>query len=208
MVRKLTTKATVHPCQLCTSNSDGGITTVQITTKRKPTIKMTAHKRCLEILPELRGAGTHWRIVPADFGSYKSRFGLKCHVCSELHGAKIQCSASKCSKSFHINCASTSADILFDTEIDTYGLHPWILLCKRHNQEQLRRRPLATPPATCTNSPNMTASPDESVPLTPISMLSHEPLILLTGKDIEVISEFLSTDATWDAILHDAITRC
>ena len=65
----------------------------------------------------------------------------KCSLCSEPHGAKVQCLVDKCTQSFHIDCAR-SADLekklVFDTEIDTYGLHPWLLLCVRHNQKRLK----------------------------------------------------------------------
>jgi hypothetical protein len=35
--------------------------------------------------------------------------------------------------------------MVFDTEIDTYGLHPWVLLCARHNQQRLKSKALPTP---------------------------------------------------------------
>jgi len=44
----------------------------------------------------------------------KDRWNLKCTACSKnrpkIHGAPIQCTRGKCSKSFHVSCARDGAD--------------------------------------------------------------------------------------------------
>jgi len=156
-----------HPCQLCTSTASEDIVTIKYkVTKSKQHAILTGHKKCIEIIPELdwiKGNDVA-KICAANLPSYKTRFKLvrarvysifacdhtyihsqKCSLCPEAHGAKVQCSSEKCLQSFHINCAEAGKDMVFDTDIDTYGLYPWVLLCARHNQQRLKSKSLPTP---------------------------------------------------------------
>ncbi|GAA5890494.1 hypothetical protein JCM6882_002939 [Rhodosporidiobolus microsporus] len=49
----------------------------------------------------------------------KARWKLKCQLCTEPHGTKIQCTKGKCTKAFHVTCALNNDDsgVLMDATV-------------------------------------------------------------------------------------------
>lgn len=74
--QKINSESTNYPCQLCISSEANDVITARVTTKGKPTQGVMAHKRCMDIHPELECDGNKWKILPANLSSYKARFKL------------------------------------------------------------------------------------------------------------------------------------
>jgi hypothetical protein len=120
------------PCCLCVSMSRDGLLRVQDppTGKRElpeslssiyDATKWMAHEECAKVVPEtwvdtveseeILPDGSHVResrVFGVD-AIVKDRWNLKCSACTKgrqkAHGAPIQCTKGKCTKSFHVSCA-------------------------------------------------------------------------------------------------------
>ncbi|KAI6152692.1 JmjC domain, hydroxylase-domain-containing protein [Pisolithus thermaeus] len=124
------------PCCLCVSKSRDGLLRVQhppIGRKDLPESLATvfnveawmAHEECAKVVPETwvdevdlgglesnASMGRERRVFGVD-AIVKDRWNLKCVACtkgrSKAHGAPIQCTKGKCTKSFHVSCAREGA---------------------------------------------------------------------------------------------------
>ncbi|KAG6372655.1 JmjC domain, hydroxylase-domain-containing protein [Boletus reticuloceps] len=120
------------PCCLCVSMSQDGLSRVQdppIGKRELPEslssiydgTKWMAHEECAKVVPEtwvdtvesaeILPDGSHVResrVFGVD-AIVKDRWNLKCSACTKgrqkAHGAPIQCTKGKCTKSFHVSCA-------------------------------------------------------------------------------------------------------
>lgn len=124
------------PCCLCVSKSRDGLLRVQhppIGRRDLPESLATifnleswmAHEECAKVIPETwvdevdvgdldnnGGMSKERRVFGVD-AIVKDRWNLKCVACtkgrSKAHGAPIQCTKGKCTKSFHVSCAREGA---------------------------------------------------------------------------------------------------
>jgi hypothetical protein len=136
-----------HCCFICTSPSqDSSLQTVIL-----DSTTLSAHSSCVWAIPELDvipSLSTANILVIQNRTNYQKRYSLvstyslstqllfdlvvqKCSVCKDDHGPKIQCVEDKCTRAFHINCASKSPDIQFELLGDPHV--PYKLLCRMHN---------------------------------------------------------------------------
>ncbi|KAH0835679.1 JmjC domain, hydroxylase-domain-containing protein [Lanmaoa asiatica] len=130
------------PCCLCASTSHGGLLRVQdppIGKKELPEslssiydpTRWMAHEECAKVVPEtwvdvaelaeLLPDGSHvqeLRVFGVD-AIVKDRWNLKCSACTKgrqkAHGAPIQCTKGRCTKSFHVSCAREGQNGVFYT---------------------------------------------------------------------------------------------
>ncbi|GAA5978643.1 hypothetical protein JCM5350_002464 [Sporobolomyces pararoseus] len=109
-------------CALCPDlNSEGLVSIGEAGSKSKK----RAHRLCVMFTP------TTWIEVDAQTGQEmvrgfnkieKDRWKLKCSLCTEPHGVKVQCTSGKCSKSFHVSCAlAEGSGILLDATLPEVG---------------------------------------------------------------------------------------
>lgn len=100
-------KASGRPCILCTNLSSDDIVPlhepsaalVKLAGKSVP----TAHELCVRAVPETWLNDDDQVMGCEDIP--KSRWSLPCVICRDKKGAKVQCSASSCVRSFHVTCA-------------------------------------------------------------------------------------------------------
>ncbi|PVG04841.1 hypothetical protein CPB86DRAFT_792700 [Serendipita vermifera] len=131
-----------YDCFICTSSSqDYPLKTVTL-----DSTTLRAHDDCIRAIPELEASPaspttTTTTLAILNTTNYRKRSSLKCSVCRDGHGVKIQCVAAKCARAFHVNCASESQGIHFEL-LEGSGM-PYKLLCRMHNST-MRRKQWAT----------------------------------------------------------------
>ncbi|KAG9312599.1 JmjC domain, hydroxylase-domain-containing protein [Chiua virens] len=150
------------PCCLCVSMSRDGLLRVQdppVGKKELPDslsfvydgTRWMAHEECAKVVPETwvdfvelaeilpdGSQARELRVFGVD-AIVKDRWNLKCSACTKgrqkAHGAPIQCTKGKCTKSFHVSCAREGQNgvsytvlrevekevILFDVQPISYG---------------------------------------------------------------------------------------
>lgn len=93
-------------CALCPDRNTDGLVRVADPGPRGKQIR--AHKVCVMFTP------TTWIDTDEQSGEEvvrgyatieKARWRLKCQLCEEKHGVKVQCVRGKCAKAFHVTCA-------------------------------------------------------------------------------------------------------
>ncbi|GAA5913481.1 uncharacterized protein JCM6883_004402 [Sporobolomyces salmoneus] len=87
--------------------------------------KKKAHRLCVMFTPatwiEVDEA-TGQEMVRGLKGVEKARWKLKCTLCTEPYGVKVQCTMGKCSKSFHVSCAlAEGSGIFLDATLPEVG---------------------------------------------------------------------------------------
>ncbi|BGP04024.1 hypothetical protein NBRC10513v2_007764 [Rhodotorula toruloides] len=95
------------PCALCPDLSTEGLVRVgEPGMKNKK--KLEAHRICVMFTPATWidvDPETNEEIVRGFSKIEKARWKLKCQLCTETHGTKVQCTKGKCTKAFHVTCA-------------------------------------------------------------------------------------------------------
>ncbi|GAA6010537.1 hypothetical protein JCM11491_006986 [Sporobolomyces phaffii] len=101
-------------CALCPDLNEEGLVEIGEVGAKKS--KLRAHRLCVVFTP------TTWIEVDESTGQEmvrgfgkieKARWKLKCSLCPESHGAKVQCTANKCAKAFHVSCALVEGSGIF-----------------------------------------------------------------------------------------------
>ncbi|KAM0747231.1 hypothetical protein T439DRAFT_328987 [Meredithblackwellia eburnea MCA 4105] len=94
-------------CALCPDMSTEGLVTIG-----EPGVKsrkvLSAHRVCVIFTPATwidTDPDTGDEIVRGYARIEKARWKLKCQLCAEKHGTKVQCTKGKCPKAFHVTCA-------------------------------------------------------------------------------------------------------
>ncbi|BGP20839.1 hypothetical protein JCM10213_008125 [Rhodosporidiobolus nylandii] len=95
-------------CALCPDLSEEGLVAVGEPGVRRVPGGPRAHRVCVMFTP-----ATWIELDPQNgeelvrgYGKIeKARWKLKCQLCTEIHGTKIQCTKGKCTKAFHVTCA-------------------------------------------------------------------------------------------------------
>ncbi|GAA5931991.1 uncharacterized protein JCM15063_001094 [Sporobolomyces koalae] len=111
-------------CALCPDlNTEGLVAIGEVGVKPKK--QQQAHRLCVMFTPatwiEL-DAETGKEMVRGFGAIEKARWKLKCVLCSELHGIKVQCTKGKCAKAFHVSCALVEGSgILLDATLPEVG---------------------------------------------------------------------------------------
>ncbi|GAA6019759.1 hypothetical protein JCM10207_009254 [Rhodosporidiobolus poonsookiae] len=70
---------------------------------------LRAHRLCVVFTPATwieEDPATGEELVRGFAQIEKARWKLKCQLCSEPHGTKIQCTKGKCTKAYHVSCAA------------------------------------------------------------------------------------------------------
>ncbi|GAA5915820.1 hypothetical protein JCM8208_006875 [Rhodotorula glutinis] len=96
------------PCALCPDASTEGLVMIGEPGVKSSKKRQDAHRVCVMFTP-----ATWIEIDPESgeeitrgFGKIeKARWKLKCQLCAEVHGTKVQCTKGKCIKAFHVTCA-------------------------------------------------------------------------------------------------------
>ncbi|GAA6063528.1 hypothetical protein JCM10212_006701 [Sporobolomyces blumeae] len=110
-------------CALCPDMSDEGL--VEVGEAGKPRKKLKAHRLCVMFTPatwiEQDDEAGHEMV--RGFGKIeKARWKLKCSLCAETHGTKVQCTKGKCAKAFHVTCAlAEGSGVLLDATVSEVG---------------------------------------------------------------------------------------
>ncbi|KAL8278069.1 hypothetical protein RQP46_009529 [Phenoliferia psychrophenolica] len=94
-------------CALCPEMSTEGLVRVGEPGVRTKKV-LNAHRVCVMFTPATWieiDPSTNEEIVRGYAGIEKARWKLKCQLCSEKHGTKIQCTRGKCPKAYHVTCA-------------------------------------------------------------------------------------------------------
>ncbi|BGP44008.1 hypothetical protein JCM10450v2_008224 [Rhodotorula kratochvilovae] len=95
-------------CALCPDMGTEGLVMVGEPGVKSAKKRMDAHRVCVMFTPAT------WIEIDPDSGEEivrgfakieKARWKLKCQLCSEAHGTKVQCTKGKCTKAFHVTCA-------------------------------------------------------------------------------------------------------
>ncbi|KDE06267.1 hypothetical protein MVLG_03426 [Microbotryum lychnidis-dioicae p1A1 Lamole] len=92
-----------YPCALCPERSTEGLVKIG----EPAQFKMLAHRVCvmftpatwIETVPEMGE-----EVVRGFLDIEKARWKLKCQLCEEKHGTKVQCTKGKCPKAMHVTC--------------------------------------------------------------------------------------------------------
>jgi hypothetical protein len=103
------------PCCLC-PNDIPGAEIIPTDDGRK------AHRMCALYLPETYIETVDGAEVVANIGGIdKARLELKCLYCRSKRGACLQCSHSKCSRSYHATCAAAAGVLIEEGEVPVFG---------------------------------------------------------------------------------------
>lgn len=114
-----------RPCILCSGQSSGDLlplhqpSTSMVKLAGKPV--PTAHELCVRAIPET-WLNDDDEVMGCD-DIHKSRWSLPCIICRDKKGAKVQCVAASCVRSFHVTCAQQDERTQF-SESET---KQWIL---------------------------------------------------------------------------------
>ncbi|GAA5822529.1 hypothetical protein JCM3770_003566 [Rhodotorula araucariae] len=155
-------------CALCPDMSTEGLVMIGEPGVRSTKKRMDAHRVCVMFTPAT------WIEIDPDSGEEivrgfakieKARWKLKCQLCAEAHGTKVQCTKGKCTKAFHVTCAlRDDAGIHMDATIpDGEGTGGAISIL-----EQTRATtppPLAPPPV----EPVQSQRQQQQAPMPPMS---------------------------------------
>ncbi|GAA5845801.1 hypothetical protein JCM9279_002379 [Rhodotorula babjevae] len=95
-------------CALCPDSSTEGLVKIGEPGVKSSRKRQDAHRVCVMFTP-----ATWIEIDPESgeeivrgFGKIeKARWKLKCQLCTESYGTKVQCTKGKCTKAFHVTCA-------------------------------------------------------------------------------------------------------
>ncbi|GAA5968528.1 hypothetical protein JCM21900_006633 [Sporobolomyces salmonicolor] len=94
-------------CALCPDMSEDGLVRIG-----EPGVKskkrLEAHRVCVMFTPATwieEDPTTGEEMVRGYARIEKARWKLKCSLCTEPHGTKVQCTKGKCTKAFHVTCA-------------------------------------------------------------------------------------------------------
>lgn len=148
-----------YPCDICTdsrtsTSKDDIIKTKIIDSKYSRDFK--GHLHCIQLIGELslvEMAGIK-KIIIKDRNDYRYRCRLvrillkyidfielaykKCNLCTEMHGAKIQCTVGKCVRAFHISCIADKGERMkFELKLEDER-EPYKLNCGYHGGVRLR----------------------------------------------------------------------
>ncbi|GAA5828560.1 hypothetical protein JCM11251_000850 [Rhodosporidiobolus azoricus] len=117
-------------CVLCPDESEEGLVRVGEpgAAKAGGKAELRAHRVCvmftpatwIEVDPSLKSAAhpEGEELVRGYAKIEKARWKLKCQLCTEQHGTKIQCTKGKCTKAFHVTCAlHDDSGVLMDATI-------------------------------------------------------------------------------------------
>ncbi|GJN94718.1 hypothetical protein Rhopal_007809-T1 [Rhodotorula paludigena] len=95
-------------CALCPDRSKEGLVRVGEPGVKSAKKRVDAHRVCVMFTPatwiEIDPV-TNEEIVRGFANIEKARWKLKCQLCTESHGTKVQCTKGKCIKAFHVTCA-------------------------------------------------------------------------------------------------------
>ncbi|GAA5970325.1 hypothetical protein JCM11641_001664 [Rhodosporidiobolus odoratus] len=104
-----------YPCALCPEMTEEGL--VKIAEPGKKTAGgMKAHRVCVMFTPAtwIEVDPTSGEEIVQGYSKIeKARWKLKCQLCSESWGTKIQCTKGKCTKAYHVTCALREASGVF-----------------------------------------------------------------------------------------------
>ncbi|SCV67365.1 BQ2448_6011 [Microbotryum intermedium] len=92
-----------YPCALCPERSIEGL----IKIGEPAQFNMSAHRVCVMFTPAtwiVTIPETGEDVVRGFLDIEKARWKLKCQLCEEKHGIKVQCTKGKCPKAMHVTC--------------------------------------------------------------------------------------------------------
>ncbi|GAA5854045.1 hypothetical protein JCM5353_003748, partial [Sporobolomyces roseus] len=111
-------------CALCPELSTEGLVAIG-EAGVKSSKKQMAHRLCAMFTPATwieQDAATGKEMVRGFKKIEKARWKLKCSLCTELHGTKVQCTKGKCAKSFHVSCAlAEGSGVFLDATLPEVG---------------------------------------------------------------------------------------
>ncbi|GAA5877570.1 hypothetical protein JCM3774_006121 [Rhodotorula dairenensis] len=149
------------PCALCPDMSRDGLVRIG-EPGQKSKKRLEAHRICVTFTPATwiePDPQTGEELVRGYAKIEKARWKLKCQLCTEMHGTKVQCTKGKCAKSFHVTCAlQEGSGIFLDATIPD----------AEHDGESVSIFEQAkSPQATGPSSPGKAALPDAAATSAP-----------------------------------------
>ncbi|GAA5908962.1 hypothetical protein JCM5296_006834 [Sporobolomyces johnsonii] len=174
-------------CALCPDMSEEGLVRIG-----EPGVKskkrLEAHRVCVMFTPATwieEDPTTGEEIVRGYARIEKARWKLKCSLCTEPHGTKVQCTKGKCTKAFHVTCAlQDDSGIFMDATIpadDHSGGEISVLAQAKAELAEAAENPSAPPspskvtvPQASTSSSAAPAAADAGLRLT-ILCRTHNP---------------------------------